>query len=182
MTEAEWLACDQPQRMVDFLRGRASDRKLLLFAVSCYRHIFPLLNEQRSRNAVLVAENFIEGAASLEELRQSAGEARRAYDDGVPREGGIYHTNAALGATYFVCEASQAAGFASAYAAYAVGDEAVGDVYSCPEAYILYAAMNEASSKVWNLSVMSEASASRCSVWTRLRQSSIAPQKVAKSG
>ena len=47
---------------------------------------------------------------------------------------------------------------------------------------ILYAAKNEALSNVWNFRVISEASASRWSVWTRLRQSSMAPLNVAKSG
>src|SRR4051812_20668122 len=30
MTEAEWLACDDPQPMLDFLRGKVGDRKLRL--------------------------------------------------------------------------------------------------------------------------------------------------------
>jgi hypothetical protein len=43
MTEAEWLACDDPQRMLAFLgrtrrRSAASDRKLRLFAAACVRH------------------------------------------------------------------------------------------------------------------------------------------------
>jgi hypothetical protein len=35
MMEAEWLACADPTPMLDFLRGKASDRKLRLFAVVC---------------------------------------------------------------------------------------------------------------------------------------------------
>jgi hypothetical protein len=31
MTEAEWLACADPEKMLEFLRGRASERKLRLF-------------------------------------------------------------------------------------------------------------------------------------------------------
>ncbi|MBY0522806.1 MAG: hypothetical protein K2R98_05390 [Gemmataceae bacterium] len=121
--------------MLDFLRGKTSDRKLRLFAVGCYRHILHLISDQRSIHAVLVAERFVEGAASLEELRDATREARQAYDEGVPREGGTYHTNAALGATYFASEARHAAEFAAAYAAYAVGDDAVGNITACPEAY-----------------------------------------------
>lgn len=35
MTEAEWLTCDNPPAMLKFLEGRASERKLRLFAVAC---------------------------------------------------------------------------------------------------------------------------------------------------
>jgi hypothetical protein len=35
MTEAEWLACDDPVLMLEFLRGAESDRKCTLFAVNC---------------------------------------------------------------------------------------------------------------------------------------------------
>ena len=45
MTEAEWLECDDPQRMLAFLRGRAGDRKLRLFAVACFTRLAALLPE-----------------------------------------------------------------------------------------------------------------------------------------
>src|SRR5262245_45603532 len=35
VTEAEWFADDGPVRMMDFLNGKASDRKLCLLAVAC---------------------------------------------------------------------------------------------------------------------------------------------------
>jgi hypothetical protein len=37
VTEADWDACADPTPMLDFLRGKASDRKLRLFAVACTR-------------------------------------------------------------------------------------------------------------------------------------------------
>lgn len=63
MTETEWLACDDPQRMLDFLVGNDANtaegigggriilsyRKLRLFAVACCRQVFPELPDQWRR-------------------------------------------------------------------------------------------------------------------------------------
>ena len=71
MTEAEWLGCELPMRMVGFLQGRGSDRKLRLFVCACCRRVWHLLEDERSRQAVEIAEHFADGTAAAEDLRQA---------------------------------------------------------------------------------------------------------------
>jgi hypothetical protein len=56
MTEAEWLTCADPEPMLAYLRGTASDRKLRLFACSCCRRVWALLIDPASRAAVEFSE------------------------------------------------------------------------------------------------------------------------------
>ena len=67
MTEAEWLACADPQPMLEFLRGKASDRKLRLFAVACCRQVWDLLVEE-GHNAVEASESYADGVIGQNEL------------------------------------------------------------------------------------------------------------------
>jgi hypothetical protein len=80
MTEAEWLAWDNPEPMLEFLRatGRASERKVRLFAVACCRHIWPWLRDGRSREAVDVAERHADGLVADGELTAAWGRASEA--------------------------------------------------------------------------------------------------------
>jgi hypothetical protein len=59
VTEAEWFAAASP--MLEFLKGKASDRKLRLFAAACCRVVWSSLTHERSRQAVGVAEQFADG-------------------------------------------------------------------------------------------------------------------------
>src|SRR5262245_255855 len=75
MTEAEWLGCTDPQAMLDFLWGKASERKLRLFAVACCRRIWHLLADYESRNAVEIAERDADGMTSHQEVAKAAVDA-----------------------------------------------------------------------------------------------------------
>src|SRR5262249_9664354 len=62
MDEAEWLACTDAGLMLEFLRGKPSERKVRLFAVGCLRRGWPLVTHNPSGTAVEVAEQFADGA------------------------------------------------------------------------------------------------------------------------
>ena len=71
MTETEWLACTNPQPMLEFLRRKASDRKVRLFAVACCRRVWSSLEHEEFRDAVRKAESFADGLADRAEMLQA---------------------------------------------------------------------------------------------------------------
>jgi hypothetical protein len=68
MTEADWLLCNDPRVMLEFLKGRISERKLRLFVLHCCRCLGHLFVDKPYRQAVDVAERFVEGLATAAEL------------------------------------------------------------------------------------------------------------------
>jgi len=68
MTEAEWLEQTSPEPMLRYLEGKIGDRKLRLFACACCRRIWPMVKDPLCCQAVEAAEDFADGAISLEEL------------------------------------------------------------------------------------------------------------------
>ncbi len=67
MTESEWLNGKDPRKMLEFLSGWASVRKLRLFAVACCRLVWYEFTSALSRRAVEVAERFADGQADRRE-------------------------------------------------------------------------------------------------------------------
>src|SRR5262249_44538744 len=61
VTDAQWLACDDAERMLALLRGKASDRKLRLFACACGRRVLHFMKDERGRTAIEVGERLADG-------------------------------------------------------------------------------------------------------------------------
>jgi hypothetical protein len=68
MTEPEWLSSTDPDRMLDHLGCKARGRKLRLFACACAGYVWYGLHDDRSREAVAVADRYADGLADAAEL------------------------------------------------------------------------------------------------------------------
>src|SRR5262245_55404879 len=62
MKEAGWLGCEDPTRMLAFVKARkARVRRARLFAAACCRRAWRDLDDGRSRGAVEALERFADG-------------------------------------------------------------------------------------------------------------------------
>jgi hypothetical protein len=77
MTEAKWLACDDPRPLLEVVRDTASDRRLRLFGCACVRRVWGLLPGEQSRRLVEAGEAYADGLVG----EQALSEARQAYHD-----------------------------------------------------------------------------------------------------
>jgi hypothetical protein len=62
VNEADWLVCNDPRPMLEFLLESATDRKLRVFACASCRLVWYLFTDERSRRAVEAAERLADGA------------------------------------------------------------------------------------------------------------------------
>ena len=84
MTEAEWLACEDPQRMLEFLRGKASERKLRLFLVATARSVGDKIDREDMRQAVEAGERHADGLITDEELHRHSSAMYGYFTDPTP--------------------------------------------------------------------------------------------------
>ncbi len=87
MTEVEWLACNDPQKMLGFLRSgwrrwlpwrsrpicKTSERSLRLFACACFRSQMAHSDGRTDQSlaAVAAVERWLDGQASWQDLRKA---------------------------------------------------------------------------------------------------------------
>jgi hypothetical protein len=75
MTEAEWSRCTDPTAMLQFLRCKASDRKLRLFLCEGYRRLPASQLPGNTRKAALVIEQYADGLVSKKLLLNARSQA-----------------------------------------------------------------------------------------------------------
>jgi hypothetical protein len=72
MDEQEWLACTDPEKMLEYLEGKAGPRKLRLFACACCRRlpVFADTSElcERGGRALTLSEGFADAEADRGDL------------------------------------------------------------------------------------------------------------------
>jgi hypothetical protein len=97
MTEADWLTATDPRPLLEFLRGKASDRKLRLFAVACCRRVLTAFTADACRAAIEASEQYADGLISEERFDLLSIAAEEAWKDTVlePRGEGDYNARAA---------------------------------------------------------------------------------------
>jgi hypothetical protein len=130
MTEAEWIACTDPRPMLEALlaSGRASERKLRLFAVACCRRVGHLLPVSVATKSVETAERDAEGEATASDREEAWMACYYAQSPSSGPGGG-----SAVKAAWAALDRrglSQAAEYASFFAGRAMGEVASGvDLY-----------------------------------------------------
>src|SRR5262245_33821794 len=110
MAEAEWLACDDPQVLLQSHGAIGSERKLRLFACACCRRVWRLLNEAAAREALIVAERFADGLADGAARSAARKAAQRAAQGrgAVARPTGPKWERRAASAVYYALDSSAA--------------------------------------------------------------------------
>jgi hypothetical protein len=120
MDEWEWLECDDPWVMLKVVADKLMERKIRLFAVACCRSVWHLLTDDRSRQAIEVAERFADGDATESERAsawEAAGAVSTAKHGGDLRNPGWHNAHSAA---WYVAEAG-----VPAPAAWSVGEASV---------------------------------------------------------
>ncbi len=107
MTESDWLQCSTPRLMLEFLRGKSSERKLRWFKVACCRSSWHLLTDDRLRRIIEAVEAFTEGSLSREAFDAANREGFAAYLEISNRLGsGASPSRAAQAANCTACDSA----------------------------------------------------------------------------
>ena len=109
MTEAEWLACTDPERMLAFLKGAASDRRCRLFACACCRRVWHQMTSDRSQHAVEASERFADGECDTAALQRAQRAANAVCNSYRYRDGDVAWSQAPAASSVALVDARTAA-------------------------------------------------------------------------
>lgn len=73
MTEAEWLQCRDPERLLTHVAGDATPRQLRLLAAAACRRVGKLITDPDQRKAVALVERYADGEATDAERAEMIG-------------------------------------------------------------------------------------------------------------
>src|SRR5262245_31854251 len=93
MNEDEWLAAIDPEPMLEFLRGRTTERKLRLLMYACCQRVGYLVEEAPYKSALEAVLAYAEGRIGREGLSRAWIEAKHFWYSG---KGAAYHPGAAV--------------------------------------------------------------------------------------
>jgi hypothetical protein len=102
--------------MLEFLRGKVSERKLRLLAAACCRRIWDLLSDRYCRKALSVAERYADSEVPKEKLGFAFGDARRSAQVAHRQDSGSAN-GTAMWAVSLLCEADIGKAIAAVYLA-----------------------------------------------------------------
>ncbi len=108
MTEAEWLACEDPEKLVNHAHRKKNlltDRKFRLFAVACARAVWSRIATDNGRTVLEVAERYADGSATTHEVALAflAAVPTGEDEDSEEETGDEYRARQALNAAINTC-------------------------------------------------------------------------------
>jgi hypothetical protein len=151
MTEADWLACADPDDMLAYLHGKISDRKFRLFACACCWRVAHLIRPMRNpglakpvdyRRVIEAAEEAADGFLNAPDLA--------AVQDQAEKGGTLFVDGSWAAAWSVVPDATEAAVWGSDAARQAVGNVAAEDARLAAQAASVSGARAEEQTTAWD--------------------------------
>jgi hypothetical protein len=81
MTEPEWLESKNPQPMLEYLVGRATERKFRLFAIECCRRVQKYIVDPRCIQALITLEENVQASRYDSQFEVAANNARAVWHE-----------------------------------------------------------------------------------------------------
>jgi hypothetical protein len=96
MTEAEWLACEDWTRMLDFVEARKSLRKLLLSNIAVCQALIPIIRDKQSIRALKMLEDIADREVSGKDQHEAQNWARSSLAQCPPANRASYYARCAV--------------------------------------------------------------------------------------